>query len=315
MTYNQFFNEPIKNIYILYGDSFLANKCIEHIKQKLNINNEYDISKFDSENFSVDALIESCEQVSFFAKSRMVIVKNISKINESEKNKFLNYSKNTNPNCVIILLDSLMTKVFDFLKVEKVNLNLPDYELESLVKKMVEKKGKLINKDALGSLILYCQKNINRIELEICKLNAYCKDKNTITIEDVNDIVPLSDEIVVFELTKALGEKEEEKSLKVLSKLMGNVEQNNKLFSLMSSTFQRMFFCVVSKNMNDNELANKFSVKEYAVKKLREQSKNFSAKQLKNIVYEFCEVEFMVKNGLMTLENALVYVVEFILNN
>lgn len=313
MTYNQFFKEPIKQVYILYGDSFLAINCIDFIKEKLNIKSEYDISIFDSENFSVDAVIESCEQVSFFAKNRLIIIKNTTKLNESEKTKFKKYLKNINPSCVIVLLDSLKSNIFDFTDVEKVNLDLTDFELENLVKQMFEKKGKSINSETISLLNEFCQKNLSKISLEVNKLVAYCDEKESVTMQDVEKVVPASEELVVFELTKALGEKNASKSLKILLKLMGNVEQNNKLFSLMSSTFQRMFFTVVSKNMSDLEIANKFLIKEYAIKKLRLQAKNFTASKLKNIVYEFCELEYMVKNGLMSLDNALVYIVEFIL--
>ena len=135
----------------------------------------------------------------------------------------------------------------------------------------------------------------------------------SIKIDDIKLLVPQTEELVVFELTTALGEKKYERSLQLLNKLMGSPEQNSKLFALLSVTFQRMFFASISKNMTDLEIANKFGVKEYAIKKCKQQCKNFSVVKLKNIVYKFCDVEFMIKSGKMNIQNALFYMVAFIL--
>ncbi len=315
MTYSQFINlTSLKNIYTLCGDSFLATECVKFIKEKLNIESEYDISKFDNENFSCDALIESCEQISFFAKNRLCIVKDIKQILESERKKLLKYLENINSYTTLIFIDTLNSKVFDFIKAEKVELKLNDYELNEYVIKEFKKYGKQISKEAINTLAIYCLKDMNKINLEIQKLVAYCLNKVEITENDIKLLVSESEELVVFELTNLLGQKKAEKSLTTLYKLMGNIEQNTKLFSLLSTTFQRMFFAVLSKSLTDEEIAKIFSVKTFAITKLKQQAKNYTISALKDIVYEICDVEYYIKSGKMTLDNALVYIVMYIVN-
>lgn len=315
MNYSQLTKqEQLNNIYTLRGDGFLVQKCLEFFKEKCGIASEYDISKFDSENFSADAIIESCEQISFFAQNRLVVVKNVNNVLESDKKKLLEYTKKTNPLCTLIFVDNMSKGVFDFLKAETVDLQLADYELESFVCEVLKQKNKTMDKQDIKELVSCCNKDINKVNLELEKLCAYVGQRAQITLEDIRLLVPLTEEIVVFELTTALGEKNAKKSLKLLYKLMGNIEQNTKLFALMSTTFQRMFFSVISKTMTNLEIANKFGIKEFAITKSKQLAKNFTVGALKDIVYEFCEVEFMIKNGYMTLENALIYIVEYILN-
>ncbi len=315
MTYSQFINlTKLENIYTLCGDSFLATQCIKFLKQKLNIESDYDVSKFDSENFSCDALIESCEQISFFAKKRLCIVKDINQIADGEKKKLLKYLENINALTTLIFIDTTDKNVFDFLKATKVELKLNDYELNEYVINECNKYKKKISKEACMLLVNYCSKDLNKINLEIQKLVAYNLNKNEISISDIKLLVPLSEELIVFELTNMLGKKDVQKSLDTLFKLMGNIDQNTKLFNLLSVTFQRMFFAVVSKSLSDDEIAKIFTVKTYAITKLKEQAKNFSVVALKDIVYELCDLEYYIKSGKMTLENALVYIVEFILN-
>lgn len=315
MNYSQLINqEKLNNVYTLGGDGFLVQKCLDFFKGKLGIQSEYDISKYDSENFSADAIIESCEQISFFAQNRLVVIRNISSITEADKKKLLEYTKKINPLCTLVFVDNENKGVFDFLKVEKVDLQLNEYELESFVEQTLKQKNKAIDKQDLKELILCCNKDINKISLELEKLCAYLGQRQQITLQDIRLLVPLSEEIVVFELTTALGIKNSQKSLSLLYKLMGNTEQNTKLFALMSTNFQRMFFSVISKDMTNQEIATKFGVKEFAITKSKQAAKNFTVGALKDIVYEFCDVEFMIKNGYMTLENALIYIVEYILN-
>lgn len=316
MNYNQFLKDTnLKNIYTLCGDAFLADNCISNIKQKLEIINDYDITKFDADNFSCNALIESCEQMSFFAKKRLVIVKNLTSITVKDQTKLLSYIQNVNPLTTLIFLDTLNSGVFDFLKTEKVTLALNDYEIRDYIKQELANFNKTMANETINLLIDFCQKDMNRINLEINKLIAYIGERQEINLEDIKLLVPQTEELIVFELTTALGKKDAQKSLFLLSKLMGNVEQNSKLFALLSTQIRRMFFAAISKNLTDQEIANKLGVKEFAVKKLKEQCKNFSVSSLKNIVYELCEIDYNIKNGLMSLDNALYYLVEFITLN
>ena len=311
MTYTEFLQQySLQNAYILFGDVFLADRCKEYLMQRLDIQSDYDITIFDSENFSADSLIESCEQISFFAKARLAIVKNIANISEKDKQKLSSYITDVNPYCTIFFYDTLRTGIFDFLQVEKVNLVLGEYEIKNLVKKQIESFDKKIDDDALSSLVMFCQKDMCRINLEVQKLVAYLGDRECITLLDIESLVPQTEELVVFELTSAMAQKDIQKSLVILTKLLGNQEQNSRLFSLLSTTLRRMFFVLASKDKTEKDLANIFGVKEFAIKKLRDQSKNFAITTLKNIVYELCEVEYMTKNGQMTYENALYYIIE-----
>ena len=315
MNYNQLLNsQKTENAYLLVGDGFLVQKSLNFLKEKLNIQSEYDVSRFDSENFSADAIIESCEQVSFFAQNRLVVVSNINTVNESDKKKLANYVSQINPMCTLVFVDNLQKGTFDFLKIEKVNLVLNELELKDFVVKLFKQKGKTITPQTASELVGYCNKDINKLNLETEKLCAYIAERQEVTIDDIKLLVPQSEEVVVFELTTALGQKNASKSLSILYKLMGTVEQNNKLFALMSTNFQRMFFAVASKGLTNAQIAQKFGVKEFAISKVKELAKNFTIGALKDIVYQFCEVEFMIKNGLMAQENALVYIAEYILN-
>lgn len=297
--------------FILCGDTYLTSCAVDFIKQKMNITNSFDISVFDSENFSSNSIIESCEQVSFFTTNRLVIVKNVFQVLESDKKKLLGYMPKMNPTCTLLILDNM--QVFDFLKCTKLNFTLTDIELVQETQRLAKEKGKLIsNEDALY-LANLVNKDLSSINTELEKLSMYTTN-DTILKEDINSVVTKTDDVVVFELTTALGKKDANKTLNILFNLLKQDNQASKLLPLMSNNFTRLFTISVSKNLTDELLAQKLGVKPFAVTKLRSQLKNFNPVKLKNIVYEFCDVDYMIKSGLMQADTALIYIVEYILN-
>lgn len=297
--------------FILCGDTYLSSCAVNFVKQKMNITNSFDISIFDSENFSSGAIIESCEQVSFFTTNKLVIVKNVFQVLESDKKKLLEYIPKMNPTCTLLILDNL--QVFDFLKCTKLNFTLTDFELVQEMQKLAKEKGKAIsNEDALY-LTNLVGKDLTLLNTELDKLSMYTTN-DSITKQDIDSVVTKTDDVVVFELTTALGKKDANKSLSILFNLLKQGSELSKLLPLMSNNFTRLFTMSVSKNMTDELLAQKLGIKPFAVTKLRGQLKNFNPVKLKNIVYEFCDVDYMIKSGLMQADTALVYIVEYILN-
>ena len=249
MNYSQFVKqENFENAYTFVGDSFLMQKVVDFFIKKFALNS-YDISYFDADNFSCDKLIESCEQVSFFAKSRLVVVKNLNSLNESDKKKLVSYTKQINPNCTLLMYDSFNKGLFNLQGVQNIELSLYDNEIVNFVQKSFASKGKQIKENVVQELISCCNKDLNTINNEITKLCAYKQNESEITTQDISLLVPANEEIVIFELTTALGEKNSQKAVEILHKLMGNVEQNSKLFSLWS-TKMHSFFMITSSGSN-----------------------------------------------------------------
>ena len=313
MLYSQFVKQDIlKNNYILKGDGYLAKRCIDFFCQKLGVK-QFDISIFDDENFDSNAVVSACEQLSFFAQKRLVIVKDLQRILEKDKKTLSNYIKNSNPLCTLLLVDTTSSGIFDFTFCDTVELKLSDSEMANFVSNKANSLGVKLDSDAISTLILYSNRDMTKLDVEIQKLCDYKGDKNVVTKEDVTNLVHADEEIGVIDLTNALGEKNVSKCLHILSRIMGSVDQNSKIFQLLSSQMRRMFFIACSKK-SDSELANIFKIKEFAVKRLRAQTKNFSIKKLKDIVYELEDVEYMLKNAMFSQENALYYLVTFITN-
>lgn len=297
-------NKEIKNIYLVQGDDFyLFEKAEDMIKKACNLSfYDFNFVAFDEDNFSAKKFIDSCQVLPIGDEKRLIFLKGISKISDSDKKMILSYANNPVNSTVVVVLD--YSNNFDFLKQYSENVSAKRMERELLVKLIVSdlaKEGKKISMEGVECLIDSCNSYLTKIKNEILKLVCYCEEE-LITKAMVDEIVIKEAEYNIFELTEALSKKDGDKTLKVLSLM----EKEPGVFSVIANHFRRMFYISIS-DITNKELAEHLGVKEFAILKARNQAKAFSKVQLKNILNLLEKVDYYVKSGNMQQINALYY--------
>ena len=299
-------SKEIKNAYLVQGEDFyLFEKAKSMILNACKIQMpDLNISSFDEDNFTAKAFLDSCEAFPIGDEYRIIILKGITKISETDKKEILAYLKNPVKSTVIIILDYVSK--FDFLKKNVEFIDARRMENSLLVKIIVNdlsKLGKTISLEAVNALIESCNGYLTKIQNEIIKL-AYFSDDLLITKQLVDKIVIKDMEYTTFELTEALASRNGDKALRILSLMDSEIG----VFSLISNHFRRLFFISISE-MTNLDLAEYLGVKEYAILKARNQLKGFSKIQLRKINKLLEEIDFNVKSGKMNSKNALYFLV------
>ena len=301
----------LENVYLFEGEDYeLYNRGYAMILAKTEIKlQDFNVVKFDDENFSMKAVVDSFEVLPMGDEYRLVIIKNIEKLNENDKKMLLFYLKKPLLSTIIVIFD--VFNKFSFLKNDVAFVDcsrLDKGTLSSVVVSELAKKDKKISAEALDCLIDFCNGYLTRIMCEIDKLAYFDLDNPLITKKMIEELVSKDDEVVVFELTEALGQRNADKALRILDTL----KKESGLLGLITNHFRRLFYLSIS-DLPDKELATLLGVKEYAITKQRTQIKNFSKMQLKKIYSLLEEVDYFVKSGAMLQENALNYLVLSIL--
>lgn len=310
MNYQELEKSEInKNIYLLKGDAFLCQDAKKTIINKLNMSN-INISVFTDENFDINNVLNACNQFSFFEEKRIVIVQDLLKeLNQDAKIRLENYSKNVNKDCILLLIDTMSNKVFDFVKnAEIVECKVNDAFIFNHIQQKTQEYGCTIEMDCCKKLNDYCLGNLNRINLEIKKLCDYLGKNNEITSDLIDKQVFKDTELKVFDLTNALSVKDASRALKILNDMLVANEPPIKILGLINGNFRRMLFAKINKGPNA-ELAKALNVKEFAITKAKETASKFSAGQLKRILNLLLEADYNIKSGAMTQENVLYYVI------
>ena len=291
--------KKIEPSYLVQGeDILLYDKALELIKKAVNLTLEdFNFIVFDDDNFDADAVIDACETLPIGSDKKIVLLKNLTKINENLKD----YIKKPVESTCLVIFDFF--NKFDFVISEKVSAKrLDDFSLKELIVADLHAHNKTITTDACQQLIEACCNYYSLIKNELDKLIS-CDD-DQITTKTIDNLVCKETEFTVFELTDALSKRDSQKAVSLLNLM----EKDTKTFSLVLNHFRRLFFVAVS-GLSDKELSELLNVKEYAITKARTLSKNFSKLQLKNIYEMLNDVDFYIKNGQMQTENALYYLI------
>lgn len=300
-------SKKLENGYLLEGDDlFLFDKAFSMIKKACTLTMEdFNFVRFDDDNFSVDKFLDATEVMPLLDEKRLILLKNVTKVTTADLKKIVSYFDNPVPSTVVVIYDfenkfSLLKSNLEFVDCRRFDQNLAKAVVVSELKKL----GKQISEDGVETLLDYTNGYLTKAMNEIEKLAFYDTSNPLITKAMVEEVSVKEKEFVVFELTEALGQKNIDKAISLASML--SKEQG--IMALVSNHFRRMFFVSITDG-SDSELASSLGVKEYAIKKIREQCKNFSKMQLKKIFALLDEIDYKIKSGQMVSENAFNFLI------
>lgn len=303
--------QGFKNCYLFAGEDYeLYSRGFSMILKRINLQfADFNFAKFDDENFSMKGVLDSCEVMPMGDEKRVVFIKNVQKISENDKKMLLQYLNSPCETTILVIFD--IYEKFTFAKefTEFVDCKRFDtLTAVSVVANEFLKRNKKISDEGARTLLEYCNGYLTRVMSEIDKLVYYDISEPLVTKKMVDELVVKDNEVVIFELTEALGQKNGDKALKTLELL----KKEPGILGLITNHFRRLFFISTS-GLDDKELSTLLGVKEWAITKQRSQIKNFSKMQLKKIYSLLEEVDFGIKSGAYLQETALNFLVLSIL--
>ena len=317
INFDKLIGREVSGVYRIYGeDLFIMQTVVEKIKNKCDnqmglLNQTY----FDNENFNVDQLINICEQIPMFAGKRFVLVRNIEKVSEGDMKKLVAYSKSPSNECVLVLWEKLEGKVFAKVNAKEIECKkLSMLEIKKLVFQEFETFGRGITQDASSLLIEFCLRDLQLIKNEIFKLtyanlglNVDGSHRTVLEVDDIKKHVFQNEEYSIFEITSSLTKGQGDRAIILLNKML-EIMEFTAILGLISAHFRRMYYSVISEG-TDLEIASFLGVKPFAVTNAKSLAKGIKPRNLVNIISLILEIDFSIKNGDMTAENAMYYLV------
>ena len=297
-------------VYLIDGeDAFFRERAVKLIEDRYLSNKEMNYSAFEGSELknNVETFISAVTSYPFLSEKRIVVVRDYYPLAQDLKNKTLTeYFDNPEQSTVLIIVNSQKNENVKKLK----NVTYVDCGKgsDALLVKWIENEfksaGIACDKEACFKLIEYCLSDMTKINNETQKLIGYCAERKTVTAKDVEALVVKDSDYQVYEMVQAAAEANYKKAYDSLYDLLSKNNDEQKLFVSLYFYFRRLLFCSVS-DKTDSELAAALGVKEYAVKKSREQARAFSQKKLLNTVNYFTRCDADFKSGKISLDNAL----------
>lgn len=298
----------VKKIYLLEGeDAFFRTRAEDLIKKKFLLEPDFNLTNIDGATLksSPDILLDAVSMCPFMSDYRIICISEWYPTASDFKIKGLLDFFNTDLYGTIVIINN--EKKSETLKkqksVELVDCKKGDSALISRYLQAECKKANLIISKTCCDLICeFCLFDMNRISTEIAKLISFAGGGAEITAEMINNMVAKDTDYKIYEVVNFIAEKKYDKAYELLKEMIDDGNSQVLLVSLYYH-FRRLLHVSMS-NLSNQELASQLGVKEYAVKKAKEQARALTPKRLMKITQKLTEYDSGFKSGVFSLENA-----------
>lgn len=251
-------NLTFKNFYFLFGQEkyLIKHYCQKLTESILNANiNDFNLKTILGENFDVDSFEESVETLPFLSPCKCIVVQDldIEELGSENMKKLKEILSNLPDQTTLIFAYSTLD--FDVKKASKWRTflkYLENYAVLIEFKKMSKSElsaqlvtwAHKLNKDLstknAQKLIDCCGDNLLDLKNELKKISSF-SESSEISSEDIDSLVTKKLEANVFDLTKAISQKNLKKALKILDFLINKKEEPIAILSLIASSYIDMY--------------------------------------------------------------------------
>lgn len=296
-------------IIFLYGqDSYRISQKLQEIVNGYKAKNPsgFNLANFDLSESKIEDFFEAMKSDSLIPEKKLVIVKNIEKV-EPERLLGSIKSQNLSKRDDVILVaisfnDSSKNKLFEYLTKKPnqfQNFKLSkEYEVKNWARKLLNSFEVDLTGEALNFLISNCGLDLWRLDCEIKKLADF-KIRGVISKSQVEGLIIPDREHNIFELTDALLSKNKKKALLALHEAMKSGEKPTELLGLLAWQVRNLLrFKTGAKSVSLN-------LHPFVLGKLKESAKIFSIEELNSFLSKIIDLDLAFKTTDINENTAL----------
>ena len=294
-----------KPVYLLYGDEPYLKKQYEDKLIKAVVSDDtMNYSYFDKESVSVKEIMSIGDTLPFFAEKRLIVVEN-SGFFKSSNDELAIYIKNMPDYLIIIFVEEQIDKRNKLYKsvsetgyVSEMNAQ-PVSVLTKWIKGLFNAENKEITGDAVTCLLDRTGASMNLIKQEIEKLVTYVDNRPVIEKQDVEAVCSTQTVSRIFEMISAIGEKNQQKALKLYYDLLTLKEKPMSILFLIVRQFNGILQVAqgLSQGKNNSSLAKEIGIQPFLVGKYGSCARKFTPEILYSALKDCAQVEEDVKSG------------------
>ena len=296
-------NGEVFPIYLIEGeDAYFRSSAKNALKNRFILEPSINYASFDGDALKDASIfsefVSSLTSYPFLSDKRMTLVLEYYPNKEAIKNIAKVFASGEAESSILVIVNSKTDenlKKLPSVCVVECKKGEPS-TLARWVKATCERAGVEISLETANLICEYCLCDMARISTETEKLISYALDKKVIDKIDVDTLIYRDSEYKIYEMTDYIAKKQIDNALKVVFELLEKGETEQRLLISIYNYFRRLLHVAIS-SMTDLELADAFSIKEFAVKKAKQQASAFKKTALKKAVDILEDADFKFKSG------------------
>ena len=297
----------IKPIYFLMGEEpYYIDKLSEFIENNILQEHERDFNQtiLYGRDVSVEDIVSAAKRFPMMADRQVIVVKEAQELSKTIEN-IEKYCENPLQSTVLVICYKYKTLDKRKKTIKNIQKNGLVFESKKLyenqvgqwITRVLQPKEYKIDAKASAMLVEFLGTDLSRISNELDKLQIILPKGSTITPKDIEENIGFSKDFNVFELRKAIGERNQLKAYKIVKYFAENPKDNN-IVMVVGLIFS--FFIQVQKYHGTNETnpakvapllgVSPFFLKEYDVAK-----KNFDMRKVSQILNSLRDIDVKSK--------------------
>lgn len=320
---NSLSSKEYKNAYLLYGsEGFLRNYYKKALKAALvNEGDNLNYSYFEGTGTNPSEVAGLLSTMPFMAEHRVIIVENSGWMAKSsgeegeEKSSgdgklslVIEGIKNIPEDVIIIFVEEKAdkrSKLYKAITSKGVAEEFGEQQDETLARWLINQAkaaGKSMDPATAMYLVSECGKDMFLLEKEIEKLIAWCLDRPGITREDVDTVCTHQVNNKIFDMVTAIAMHRQKEALAMYYDLLVLRESPFHILTLLVRQYTRMLAVkdAMLKKIPLASLAGRLEMQDWLVKKIGDQTRNISLKEIRRNLEACAKADEDIKSGNLT---------------
>ena len=299
--------DNIKPIYFLMGEeSYYIDKLSDYIEKKVLTEEEkgFNQTVLYGRDVTIEDIISTAKRYPMMAERQVVIVKEAQDLIKTI-DKLESYAENPMPTTVLVFcykyktLDKRkkLTKLIAKNGVVFESKKLYENQVGDWIKRVLAGKKYTIEPKAAAMLVEFLGTDLSKINNELEKLQIILPAGSAITPKDIEENIGFSKDFNVFELRKALGERNQLKAYTIAENFAQNPKDNPMVVttSLVFGFFIQLLKYHGLKDRNPKNVAAVIGVNPFFLKEYDVALKNYPMKKVSQIVCALRDIDVKSK--------------------
>ena len=314
---NDIKNGTIKPIYFLMGEEpYYIDKLADFIEQNVLTEEEkgFNQTVLYGRDVSMEDIISTCKRYPMMADRQVVIVKEAQDLTKTI-DKLESYAENPMPSTVLVFCYKYKTldkrkKVTKFIAKKGLvyeSKKLYENQVGEWIKRVLQGKSFTIEHKANAMLVEFLGTDLSKINNELEKLAIVLPKNTMITAKHIEENIGFSKDFNVFELRKAIGDRNQMKAYQIAQYFADNPKDNPMVVttSLVFGFFVNLLQYHGLKDRNPKNVAAVLKVNPYFLKDYDVALKNYPMKKVSAIVGKLRDIDVKSKGvGANALPNS-----------
>jgi DNA polymerase-3 subunit delta len=312
MTYFDFVTHIKKKkfspAYFLYGkeDYFIEDALNRLLEAACDpATKDFNLDIFYGNDADVGKILDAASAYPMLADMRVVVVKDVHKLATSGLELLSKYLDKPASTTILILVNNKaepLTKTMSRIKSKSFSVEckpLYDRQIPKWLKGNLKEKGLEISDEAVLLFQVRVGNNLREIVNELEKVILNLNGKNRIEAAHVQNVVGLSRNYSIFDLTDAIGYRDLNKSLIITNQLLQSGESPTAILRLVTRHFVNLIKVkgAVVENKSKDQIAALTGIPPFFVEKTKKMAENFSVDQLNSIFEHLLETDLTLKTS------------------